>query len=177
MLARPFGNVLHLGDLRAGVGGQRDESLVGDQGDRREARGGEKPGFLSVCGRIATVWSLVSSSVLPSGAAALRACAAIRPPAPGRFSTMTGWSSAVDRPSARMRADASSPRPGKADEDADGLLRRLGQRHRRGERRHPAHGHQGDAPEALQAAGRCGRRCAGCAVRWHVVLQGVADQA
>jgi hypothetical protein len=46
MLARPFGNVLHLGDLRAGVGGQRDESLVGDQGDRREVARRREAGVL-----------------------------------------------------------------------------------------------------------------------------------
>ena len=77
-----------------------------------KSRAGSKPGFFMTRGRIEMVWSCDRKKVLPSGAAAFRACAAIRPPAPARFSTTTGvpsWSLSL---SARMRAIASVPPPG-----------------------------------------------------------------
>ena len=77
-----------------------------------KSRAGSKPGFFMTRGRMEMVWSCDKNTVLPSGVAAFKACAAIRPPAPARFSTTTGtpsWSLSL---SARMRAIASVPPPG-----------------------------------------------------------------
>ena len=64
-----------------------------------------------VSGIIASAWLLEKNSVLPSGAAAFSALAAICPPAPGRFSTTTLRLSASDMACARWRAMASVPPP------------------------------------------------------------------
>jgi hypothetical protein len=53
----------------------------------------------------------ISSSVWPSGAAPATACPATTPPAPGLFSTTTGWPSvrAMCSPTARAVMSAAPP--------------------------------------------------------------------
>src|SRR3989441_8567850 len=63
-----------------------------------------------------TVWPLaVSSTVYPSGACLATYSVAMLPPAPGRFSTMTGCPSTGCRPSAIRRASRSFEPPGGRD--------------------------------------------------------------
>ena len=76
-----------------------------------KSRAGSKPGFFVTSGRIVIVWSCEMKNVLPSGAAAFKACAASWPPAPGLFSTITGAPSSSFSRSASMRAIASVPPP------------------------------------------------------------------
>ena len=54
----------------------------------------------------------VITSTLPSGGAILSASITMRPPAPGRFSTMTFWPSDARIFSATIRVIESSPAPG-----------------------------------------------------------------
>ena len=56
-----------------------------------------------------------TSKVYPSGAARFTAEAAITPEPPGRFSTITGLPSALDKGSAIMRAARSVVPPGAAE--------------------------------------------------------------
>ena len=56
----------------------------------------------------------VTMIVWPSGGAAFSACTAIAPPAPGLFSTITGWPISLEIDSARMRATTSIVPPGGA---------------------------------------------------------------
>ena len=72
---------------------------------------GSNPGFFITNGRIEIVWSCEMKKVVPSGAALFSACAAICPPAPGRFSTMTEVPSSSFSFSAKVRAMASVPPP------------------------------------------------------------------
>ena len=76
-----------------------------------KSRAGSKPGFFVTSGRIEIVWSCEMKKVVPSGAAAFSACAASWPPAPGRFSTITGAPSASFSLSESRRAMASVPPP------------------------------------------------------------------
>src|SRR5688572_447850 len=54
----------------------------------------------------------VKRSVYPSGAAFATSAPATLPPAPGRFSTVTGWPSCFDSSLAMARAVMSTPPPG-----------------------------------------------------------------
>ena len=95
------------------------------------------------------LWSWLRNSVLPSGAAAFRACAASWPPAPGLFSTITvGAAQLVLQ---RVGQDAGN-RIGattrwKAHQDAQGRSARLGQRLQR-----PGGCQQGGRTEGKDAA-------------------------
>ena len=62
------------------------------------------------CTTITAIGAIISR--LPSGAASFTACAAIRPPAPGRFSTITGEPIEAVILSAIKRAVASAEPPG-----------------------------------------------------------------
>src|SRR5436309_1028244 len=49
--------------------------------------------------------------VYPSGGAAMSACEAITPPAPGRFSTTTDWPHCLETASPRVRVSTSTAPP------------------------------------------------------------------
>jgi hypothetical protein len=72
---------------------------------------GSNPGFFMTSGRIEIVWSCEMKNIEPSGVARFNSCAAICPPAPGRFSTTTGAPTSSFSFSARARAIASVPPP------------------------------------------------------------------